>query len=250
MKKKIILVLIILIPSLIYFLFELSEVNFKKMAYYGPKSLDEKGDTAYFSLPEKAFDFREVFLHKDTSGSQNVYFTTPFVKSASETKEAFIAILLKPDAKTKLGGLLEYEKYKPHKIKDVPIMMVATSMFDLPDLDSSLSVYKTNYSKKYLRDTLGIKMDNFHMVFLKDPDFWTGEQPKFNYERYYSSYFNQKPIHVFDYFAVLVDKDQHIRGYYDPTFISEVKRMIEEYKHLVLKDEHADMQETNKIEKK
>ncbi len=220
------------------------------MAYYGPKTLDEKGDTVYFSVPEKAFDFKEVFLHKDTSGSQNVYFTSPFNNAKAEAGKAFIAILLKPDSKVKLGGLLEYEKYKPQKIREVPIMLVTTSLFDLPGLDSSLSVYKTDYSKKYLRDSLGIHMENFHMVFLKDANFWTGPEPKFNYNEYYSSYFNQKPIHVFDYFAVLVDKDRHIRGYYDPTFISEVKRMIEEYKHLVLKDEHANMQETNKIEKK
>ncbi|MDP2386848.1 MAG: hypothetical protein Q8M29_10785 [Bacteroidota bacterium] len=250
MKKKIILVLIILIPSLIYFLFELSEVNFKKMAFYGPKTLDANGDTVYFSIPEKALEFNEVFLHKDTIGSINVYFTSPFNQSAKDKNKAFVAILLKSDSKTKLGGLLEFQKYKAQKIKDVPIMLVATNLLDLPDLDPSLSVYKTNYSKKYLRDTLGIKMDNFHMVFLKGTHFWGEPESKFNYKEYNSSYFNQKPIHVFDYFAVLVDKDRHIRGYYDPTYISEVKRMVEEYKHLVLKDEHANMQETNKIEQK
>ena len=248
--KKIVLLLIILIPSLIYFLFELSEANFKKMAFYGPKALGEKGDTVYYALPESAVEFNEIFLNKETSGSGNVSFNTPLNESSVNKNKAFIAILLKPESKAKLARLLEYEKYKGNKMKDVPIMIVNTSISDLPDLDSSKSAYQINYSKKYLADSLGIKTDNFHMVFTKNKDFWKVPGLTFNYEKYTSSYFNQKPEHVFDYFAVIVDKDRHIRGYYDPTYISEVKRMIEEYKHLVIKDEHADMQITNKIEQK
>jgi len=63
------------------------------------------------------------------------------------------------------------------------------------------------------------------------------------------TYFNQKPYYVSDNFMVLVDKERHIRGYYDPQFDSEVKRMIQEFQHLKLRDEHAIMEEKNKIEK-
>lgn len=219
------------------------------MAFYGPKTLDAKGDTVYYTLPESAVDFDEVHLDKGADGSGNVYFTAPWSKS-SLTNDAFIAILLKPGLKGKLAGLLEYEKYKKEKIKEVPIMLINPDLFSLPDLDTSKPANNINYSRKYLKDSLGIEMDNFRLVFLNGLNFWNKEDNKFKYTEYNALYFNQKPEHVFDYFAVLVDKEQHIRGYYDPTFISEVKRMIEEYKHLVLKDEHADMQGTNKIEKK
>ena len=219
------------------------------MAFYGPKAVNAKGDTTYFAVPENAIDFDEVHLDKQTDGSGNVIFTAPWSKADLNNNKAFIALLLKPGSREKLGGLLEYEKYKKEKIREVPIMIINPSLFSLPDLDTSKSVYTINYSKKYLKDSLGIEMDNFHLVFLKDPGFWT-DKNEFKYTDYNNCYFNQKPEHVFDYFAVLVDKDRHIRGYYDPTFISEVKRMLEEYKHLVLKDEHAEMQNTNKIEKK
>lgn len=250
MKKKIILVLIILIPSLIYFLFEVSEVNFKKMAFYGPKTLDEKGDTLYYTLPDSAVQFDEISLKKGKHGSSDVSFTTIWNDSVSNKNKAFIVILLKPESKDKLTGLLEFEKYKKVKIKDVPVMLVNPNLHDIPDLDTSKSSYEINYSRKFLKDSLGIEMSNFRLVFMKDGNFWPSGSLKFDYKKYTNLYFNQKPEHVFDYFAVLVDKDRHIRGYYDPTFTSEVKRMIEEYKHLVLKDEHANMQETNKIEKK
>jgi hypothetical protein len=248
-KNKIILILIILIPSLIYFLFELSEANFKKMAFYGPKTVDAKGDTVYYTLPEKALAFNEIYLEKGTDGSGTVYFTAPFNDSSANKDKAFIAILLKPGFKEKISGVLEYEKYKASKIKEVPIMLVNTNLQDLPDLGAAGSD-KRNYSEKYLKDSLGISLPNFHLVFMKDDAFWKGPKTEFDYSVYTSLFFNRKPVHVFDYFAVLVDKGHHIRGYYDPTYVAEVKRMIEEYKHLVLKDEHAEMQKNNAIEQK
>ncbi|MFY8185220.1 MAG: hypothetical protein ACOVLD_04055, partial [Bacteroidia bacterium] len=108
---------------------------------------------------------------------------------------------------------------------------------------SAPSKQNVNYYETYLKDSLGITMTNFFFRTIN-----VGKAEKYDSIR--KIFFKQKPIHVFNYFAVLVDKDRHIRGYYDPTYISEVKRMIEEYKHLVLKDEHANMQDVNKIEKK
>jgi hypothetical protein len=244
------LVLIILIPSLIYFLFELSEVNFKKMAFYGPKTVDAKGDTVYYSVPKEALDFCEVYLDSDSSGSGTAFFTTPFKEKPVSSKEAFFMILLKPGTKQKLGGLLEYEKYKGEKLKRIPFMIAATDLRDLPGTDNAPGDRKLNYSEKYLKDSLGIRMPNFHFVFMMNELFWKKPQLDFNDDAYTKAFFSNKPGHVLGYFAVLVDKNKHIRGYYDPTYISEVKRMVEEYEHLVLKDEHAEMQKTNAIEKK
>lgn len=61
------------------------------------------------------------------------------------------------------------------------------------------------------------------------------------------TYFNQKPVYVFDYFVALIDKQRHIRGYYDPTFNAEVKRMIDDYKHLKIRDGYAQTQKQNDI---
>ena len=134
-----------------------------------------------------------------------------------------------------MAGILELEKYKKEKL-DLIDLKIVQALDSLP-LENDSLYYQKELQKKY-----GIKSKSISLVTIDK------KQTQFDELRDY--YFAQKPIHVFNYFAVLVDKEKHIRGYYDPTFVSEVKRMIEEYKHLVLKDEHAGMQENNKIESK
>ena len=228
MKKKIILLTIILIPSLIYFFFELSEVNFKKMAYYGPKKVAQNGDTLYYSLPDNALDFGTFY--KSTTDSLG-----ELINKLPKTNNSFLIIFCDKNQENKLAGILELEKYKKEKLDliDLKIVQVQDS---LPFRNDSL-FYVNRLIKQF-----GIQTKSISLTTVKD-----GQQ---EFEEIRALYFAQKPIHVFNYFAVLVDKERHIRGYYDPTFVSEVKRMIEEYKHLVLKDEHAGMQENNKIESK
>jgi hypothetical protein len=86
MKKKIILLTIILIPSLIYFFFELSEVNFKKMAYYGPKKVAQNGDTLYYSLPDNALDFGTFYKSATDSLGE-------LVNKLPKTNNSFLIIL-------------------------------------------------------------------------------------------------------------------------------------------------------------
>ena len=64
------------------------------------------------------------------------------------------------------------------------------------------------------------------------------------------SYFKQKPYYVDYSFFVLIDKNRHIRGYYDARYVSEIKRLTEEYQHLRLKEEKEQMIKTNTIESK
>ena len=46
---------------------------------------------------------------------------------------------------------------------------------------------------------------------------------------------------------VLVDLNRHIRGYYDARYIAEVKRLIDEYQHLRIKEEKQLLIEKNEI---
>jgi hypothetical protein len=135
----------------------------------------------------------------------------------------------------KIAGILELEKYKKEKLNIIDIRIVKM-MDTIPAEIDSL------YYRKKLNKYFGINTKSISLNTIKGN--------KNDFERIRATYFLQKPIHVFNYFAVLVDKNKNIRGYYDPTYISEVKRMIEEYKHLVLKDEQASMKEKNKIESK
>jgi hypothetical protein len=238
-KKKVILVLIILIPSLIYFFFEYSEVNFKKMAYYGPKTIDAKGDTIYYSVPESALEFGKIWEESEVDSLGRPYSVAYFDKDVLKKQSgAQLVLFVDKNQQEKLAGLLEFEKYKKEKLDMLDVYII---QFQSPD--ALPNEKNSNYYESFLKDSLSITMSNFfyRTLCVKERE---------EYDSIRKIFFTQKPIHVFNYFAVLVDKDRHIRGYYDPTYISEVKRMIEEYKHLVLKDEHANMQDVNKIEKK
>lgn len=206
------------------------------MAYYGPKTLDTKGDTVYYTIPESAMEFGKKWekSNGDTITTENL--TLVFEKEiAKKQSGAKLVLFIDKNQQEKLSGLLEFEKYKKEKLDMLDVYIIQQTSVSKKE--------NKNYYENYLKDSLGITMSNFYYRTL-----WV--QNKEEYDSIRKIYFKQKPIHVFNYFAVLVDKERHIRGYYDPTYISEVKRMIEEYKHLVLKDEHANIQDINKIEKK
>jgi hypothetical protein len=203
------------------------------MAYYGPKTVDAKGDTVYYSVPEAGFEFGNAFpcdVPTDTFTTRSMDCYTRD-KQIYPSKDAFIVLFVQKENEPKLGGLLEYAKYKKEKLTTLKILLIK------------------EWEQLHKADTLAntvnalLQTDSLFHLRYSSPD-------RNSFKALKEFYFVRKPGHVFDYFAVLVDKDHHIRGYYDPTYISEVKRMIEEYKHLVLKDEHAEMQEKNEIQKK
>lgn len=223
------------------------------MAYYGPKTLDAKGDTVYYTIPESALEFGKIWQESNIGSDSTVYTIKFFEKDSLKKQQgAQLILFVDKNQQEKLGGLLEFEKYKKEKLDmlDVYIIQCPVGVPEKRGVSGYRQDYNLvqkknneNYYETYLKDSLGITMSNFYYRTLL-------VQSEEEYDSIRKIYFNQKPIHVFNYFAVLVDKDRHIRGYYDPTYISEVKRMIEEYKHLVLKDEHANMQDVNKIERK
>lgn len=239
-KKRILLVTIILLPGLIYFLFELTQANFKKMAYYGPKTLNAKGDTVYYSVPNIYFD-KNLKALKDTSSHADGVVATELELYKADTTvidttnyPVYIILFLDRGLKKdgyKLEALYDYVQYKPEEFKNVPIFFVS-------NLTHALGNYKiTNKELKGDFDSLKINLPDFHPLLIE------GKEAK-------EAYFYKKPYYVFDYFAVLVDKHRHIRGYYDPHQNSEIKRLIQEYKHLKTKDEYANTLKQNELEQK
>ncbi len=209
------------------------------MAYYGPKTLDVKGDTVYYTVPESALEFGKIWQESNLDSLGNPYLSAYLEKDSSKKQSgAQLVLFVDKNQQEKLAGLLEFEKYKKEKLDMLDVYII-----QFQSLEAIPNEKNANYYENFLKDSLSITMSNF---FYRTLCVYEREE----YDSIRKIFFKQKPIHVFNYFAVLVDKDRHIRGYYDPTYISEVKRMIEEYKHLVLKDEHANMQDLNKIEKK
>lgn len=227
MKKKIVLLSIIIFPSLIYFLFELTQANFKKMPYFGPRTLNEKGDTVYYSVPDVYFKTK-VNLNETLSVEKSTL-TYRADSMLIDTVNYPVYAILFIDSKLKREGyklqaIYDYVKFKPKDIKQVPLV-IAGDINELLKGNNEL-------------DSLQLASANFRLLWA---DLKNREQFLQN------TYFKQKPEYVFNYFMVLVDKKRHVRGYYDPTYNAEVKRMIDEYKHLKIRDEYAQTLKQNDI---
>jgi hypothetical protein len=240
MKKKIILLSIIIFPPLIYFFFELTQANFKKMPFFGPKTVNEKGDTVYYALPNHSFVKCSVELITDRDTATGEEIKTRVWKCDSlqiDTAKYPVYCILFLDRKLykegyKISGLLDYARFKKKDLEQVPLFFVSVP----PDENAVYSDKAGKFADNADFDSIPVKLDSFIPVLLKNAE-----------SDIKQAYFKQKPVYVFDYFMVLVDKKRHIRGYYDPSFNAEVKRMIDEYKHLKIRDEYAQTLKQNDI---
>jgi hypothetical protein len=235
MKKKVILLSIILFPSLIYLLFEMTKANFKKMAYFGPKTVNEKGDTVYYSVPDVYFVSKDS-SYADTSAADMMDKINKLDSVQLDTNKfsTYVILFIDPKLKKdgyKLAGIYDYLKYKAKDLREVPLVFIS----DYPDDFHRPGLHRGEF------DSLKINSVNFYPFML-------GPKGSKNTQGFLAStYFKQKPYYVLDYFAVLVDKQRHIRGYYDPTFNAEIKRMITDYKHLKIRDGYAQTLKQNDI---
>ena len=127
-----------------------------------------------------------------------------------------------------MAGLTEYAQYKKDKIKLIPFVIV-TPCDGIQDSTS-------------LREMQKLSVGNKNILNL----YW----PHSSFDSLNLKYFKEKPIYIDYSFFVLVDKERHIRGYYDGRYIAEIKRLTEEYQHLRLKEEKELMINVNKIESK
>ena len=81
----------------------------------------------------------------------------------------------------------------------------------------------------------------------KNIHFYTA--PSASYDSLTKSYFLEKPYYIDYSFFLLIDQNRHVRGYYDGRYVSELKRLIEEYQHLRLKEEKQKLIDANEIKK-
>jgi protein SCO1 len=215
MKKKILLLLVLVIPSTIAFLMEYSTVNFKKLPYYGPKKVLNTNikDTLYYSL----------LNHSDTNLAQFAY-----LKDTVKYPIIIVDFLLS-DRKKDLynaGALIDALKYRYEKMSLVEVFINANKT-EIGDVKQLFSNTLINYDKIHLQT---YTLDN-EKQFLDQTIFF------------------QKPYYIDYNFMVLLDKKRRVRGYYDPRYAAEIKRMYEEFKHLKIHDEAKDTRSENKLEK-
>lgn len=117
----------------------------------------------------------------------------------------------------RLDGLWEYFNYNFEKIKELPFIFIFENTTRITELKT----------------------------FLKQPNFYFTNCTNFTATQ--KAYYLKKPYYVDSSYFVLVDHNQHIRGYYDARYIAEVKRLIGEYQHLRIKEEKQLLIEKNEI---
>lgn len=200
MKRKWIVALIIIFPSLFWVILESSTINSKKLPIYGSKTLSKQGDSVYYKVPLN-FNSLDSIKKLPNQGS----FITVFIKEAYR-KDSY-----------RLDGLWEYFKYNYEKIKSIPFVFVYENISRANELNE--------FSAKP------------NMYFTRSSAFPT----------LHAAYYKNKPYYVDSSYFVLIDAASRIRGYYDARYIAEVKRLIEEYQHLRLKEEKQLLLESNEI---
>lgn len=216
-NKKLLFFVILLFPALFKIILEFTTINSRKLPYFGPKTL-AGSDTVYYTTGDRfkqaGGDSALTEIRLDTASYP--LFAVCFIKE-SYKKDNY-----------RLAGLSEYAQYKKDKIKHIPFIIVTP--YNGP-ADSSgfggLSKLQEGNTDILPLCWPAASFDSLNQVFFKD-----------------------KPIYIdYSYFA-LVDKNRHIRGYYDARYVSEIKRLTEEYQHMRLKEEKEKVIKINQIESK
>lgn len=220
-NKKLLFFVILLLPALFKIILEFTTINSRKLPYYGPK-VAAGSDTIFYKV-NSTF---KVFSNKSDKIQSLKSFELDTVNYP-----LFAVCFIKQSYKKdnyRLAGLSEFAQYKKDKIKLVPFVIVTPCSG--PN-DSTC-----------LKEMEKLSIGNKNILSM----YWNTS----SFDSLNLSYFIQKPIYIDYSFFVLVDKNRHIRGYYDARYVSEIKRLTEEYQHLRLKEEKEQMLKTNKIESK
>jgi hypothetical protein len=204
---------IIAFPSFFWLILESSTINSRKLPHYGPKNIAGKGDTVFYKVPDQFY------------GVEN---ETGQLKSL-EKYPLYAIVFLNSKYRTdsyRLTGLWEYLKYTRDKVQHIPFILVAES----------------ENNKTIAFDDLRPLSDHDNIHFYS----WR----KVSYDSITKVYFREKPYYIDYSFFMLIDPDRNIRGYYDGRYVPEIKRLIEEYQHLRLKEEKQKLIQSNEINSK
>lgn len=208
------MILIIVFPSLFWLILETSTINSRRLPFYGPKKIISKGDTAFHKVPDSFY--RQVkpgedYLLTRLDSSEFPLYAIVFIQSKYRVDSY------------RLTGLWEYINYKNQKVEHIPFILVTES-------ENGTSTAQEELKK--LSDS-----KNIHFYS------W----PKQTFDSLVKIYFAEKPYYIDYSFFLLVDANRHVRGYYDARYVSELKRLIEEYKHLRIKEEKHKLINENEI---
>jgi hypothetical protein len=119
----------------------------------------------------------------------------------------------------RMAGLWEYLNYKKEKVEQIPFFVITEGGQNSQGMEEL---------KKH---------NNVHVLSMSPLQF--GDMNRI--------YMNGKPYYIDYSFFMMIDRKRHIRGYYDGRYASEIKRLVDEYRHLRLKEEKQKLINENEI---
>jgi len=228
--KILTLIIILLLPALIYLLLSTGKHNFNRLQYYGPREavLNEEGkyDTIYHKIPY--FEFINQDGQKVSSDDLlgNIYVADFFFVTC-------------PTICPKMATNMGYIQNKFSDKKDLKFISMTVN----PEQDS-VSVLK-EYAQKVHADT-------------KSWSFLTGDK-----EKIYAVAFNGFFVSTMrdsiapggflhSQMLILIDRKGHIRGYFDGTIYSEMKKDLTDAIDILYKEDVVPLKgsKQKKIEQK
>lgn len=224
MRKSLILILILLVPSLAYLVLTTGKHNIKKLQYFGPKSLAENGkDTIYHTIPAFSLIDQDGNPFGDKDLNNKIYVANFFFTSCPT---------ICPKMQTLMKKIQDTDDFK--KLNDFKLV--------------SFTVDPDNDTPEKLKEFSNlIKAEKNRWYFL------TGNRDSI-YDLAYKGFMvnameDKKADGGFLHsdILLLIDKEKRVRGIYEGTSYKDVKRLIDEAKVLVAQYNSARKENMNPV---
>lgn len=216
-KKVIGLFLILLLPTTIYFVLTTGKHNILHLPYYGNKDVvkvtengKEKTDTIYHSIPDFSFtdQLGKTITQKDFEGK--IYVTDFFFATCPGICPKMSAQLLRVQEK--------FEEYPD-------VMLLSHTVNPKQDTVEALAAYA---------EMVHANNERWHFVTGNKEDLY--KQALYGYLLNASEDILAPGGFLHSEMFVLIDKQRHIRGFYDGTSVKDVNRLIDEIKVLIAEE--------------
>lgn len=216
-KKVIGLFLILLLPTTIYFALTTGKHNILHLPYYGNKDVvkvmedgKEKTDTIYHSIPDFSFtnQLGKTITQKDFEGK--IYVTDFFFATCPGICPKMSAQLLRVQEK--------FEEYPD-------VMLLSHTVNPEQDTVEALAAYA---------EMVHANNERWFFVTGNKEDLY--KQALYGYLLNASEDILAPGGFLHSEMFVLIDKQRHIRGYYDGTSVKDVNRLIDEIKVLIAEE--------------
>lgn len=224
MRKSLILILILLVPSLAYLVLTTGKHNIKKLQYFGPKSLAANGkDTIYHTIPAFSLTNQDGNPFGDKDLNNKIYVANFFFTSCPT---------ICPKMQTLMKKIQDTDDFK--KLNDFKLV--------------SFTVDPDNDTPEKLKEFSNlIKAEKNRWYFL------TGNRDSI-YDLAYKGFMvnameDKKADGGFLHsdILLLIDKEKRVRGIYEGTSYKDVKRLIDEAKVLVAQYNSARKENMNPV---